>query len=60
MEVGVFGVWVCNECQLPEIPPIGLGMKPNSSLGQEALAEMGASAQANGHDHLKVESRTTV
>jgi len=35
-------------------------MKPNNSPGQEALAEMGDSAQANGHDHLKIESRTTV
>jgi hypothetical protein len=53
-------MWVCNESQLPEIPPIGLGMKPNSSPCQEALADMGNSAQANGHDHLKIESRTTV
>jgi hypothetical protein len=28
--------------------------------GQEALAEMGDSAQANGHDYFKIESRTTV
>ena len=56
----IIGMWVCNESQLPEIPPIGLGMKPNTSPGQEALAEMGDSAQANGHDHLKIESRTTV
>jgi hypothetical protein len=56
----LFGMWVCSESQLPEIPPIGLGMKPNTSPGQEALAEMGDSAQANGHDHLKIESRTTV
>ena len=27
---------------------------------QEALAEMGDSAQANGHDYFKIESRTTV
>jgi hypothetical protein len=56
----IFGMWVCNESQLPEIPQIGLGMKPNTSPGQEALVEMGDSAQANGHDHLKIESRTTV
>ena len=35
-------------------------MKPNGSPGQEALGEMGDSAPANGHDHLEIESRTTV
>ena len=35
-------------------------VKKNSSPGQKALTEMGDSAQANGHDHLKIESRTTV
>jgi hypothetical protein len=44
--------------EFPPFPP--LGMKPNSSPGQEALAEMGDSAQGNGHDHLEIESRTTV
>ena len=40
--------------------PVWANLQMKQFPGQEALAEMGDSAQANGHDYFKIESRTTV